>query len=153
MWGTTTRNPLLLKSAPDAFQSVIGISKAPDLATLNLLEADAEALWTTYSQRINPLFKVMFEWDLGNLASTRLSSPSTPLDVTKAALVSSIYLASVVSLTDSECRTIFGHPKSSLLPDCQRLCEEAIVRTNILCMKNIQSLKALAIYLVSHAST
>ena len=64
------------------------------------------------------------------------------------ALVASIYLASVVSLSDAECRTKLRQSKTSLLPQYQTSCEEALARTNILCTKNIVALKAMAIYLV-----
>lgn len=118
-------------------------------ATIHLRD-NAQALWTIFKQRVNPLIRISFNWDLDRLESaTVLAACPTRADDAQDALLSSIYLASIVSVSDAECETKLHRSKSSLLSEFQTLCEEALARTNILCMKNIVSLKAMAIYLVS----
>ncbi|KAI4594236.1 hypothetical protein KJ359_008511 [Pestalotiopsis sp. 9143b] len=86
-------------------------------------------------------------WDLDRLESATASRSHDQLDDADRALVASIYLAAVISLTDAECREKFGHPRATLISECHATCEKAMAATNLLGMKNIVALKALAIYL------
>lgn len=116
---------------------------------MNSLRDISKVLWTIFKQRVNPLIRVSFSRDLDRLESATIAPAASTLeDDAEIALVSSIYLASVVSLSKAECTTKLRRSKKSLLSECQSFCEDALVRTNILCMKNIVALKALAIYLV-----
>ncbi|KAK9781353.1 hypothetical protein SCARD494_14126 [Seiridium cardinale] len=141
-------NPLLLRNAPSAFQSIICSRQPPNLTAARHFGDNTKTLWSIYKQRVDPFVKTTFSWDLERLEASVTSSPqSSRLDDAEDALISSIYLGSVTSLTDAECREKFNRSKSSLVSECQALCEEALARTNILCMKNIIALKAMAVYL------
>ena len=59
-----------------------------------------------------------------------------------------VYLISVFSLSDEECRSGLHRAKSDLLAEFQMLCEEATVRNNLLCISDIVLLKALTLYVV-----
>lgn len=104
-----------------------------------------------YKQRVHPFIKISFSWDLDRLESATSSGSSAQLDDADRALVASIYLAAVISLTDAECRKKFGHPRATLITECHATCEKTMAATNLLGMKNIVALKALAIYLVCHS--
>ena len=143
-------NPLLLRSAPDAFSSII-CSKLPSaISAAERFQNHAQALWTTFRQRVHPLFKLLFNWELDQLESATITpGRSMQLDDAQDALVSAVYLASVVSLSGAECETKLQQSKVTLLSELQNICEGALAKTNILRMKNIVSLKALALYIVS----
>jgi len=95
------------------------------------------------------MIRISFSWELQRLESaTVLPDYSMQVNVADDALVSSIYLASITSLSDTECRAMLSQSRTSLLSQYQILCEEALARTNILCMNNTSALKAMALYLV-----
>lgn len=96
-----------------------------------------------------PFIQILFTWDLQQLESDfALATDLTRLDQSQQAVATSICLAGVVSLTNEECKSSLGRSRTALLLDCQTVCEELLTSTNVLCMKNVVSLKALLIYLV-----
>ncbi|KAK6220659.1 hypothetical protein LQW54_002104 [Pestalotiopsis sp. IQ-011] len=112
-----------------------------------LVHGRAQAVFLLYKQRVHPFIKISFSWDLDRLESATASRSHDKLDDADRALVASTFLAAVISLTDAECREKFGHPRATLISECHATCEKAMAATNLLGMKNIVALKALAIYL------
>lgn len=108
------------------------------------------SLWKVFSQRVEPLVKVLFRWQI-----TELHAQSQQMDLehqigeTRTALVLAALYASANSLTDDESRSMFDLSRSALLGDCQALCEDALLRTNLFCIKDIATIKAVIFYLVS----
>ena len=144
------KNPLLLQSAPHAFSSIICSRQSTNLTAADHLQMHSQTLWTIFKQRVYPFAKILFGWELNHLESvTTTTTRSIDLDDTQMALLSSIYLASVVSLSDVECQTKLQQSKVQLLSELQILCEEALAKMNILCMKNTVSVKAMVFYIVS----
>lgn len=75
------------------------------------------------------------------------------LSVVESALVFSIYYISASSLHDDECKTLLQQSRSSLLSQYQATCEEALLRTNLLCMNDILVMKAIIFYMVCKHTT
>ncbi|ETS85230.1 hypothetical protein PFICI_03255 [Pestalotiopsis fici W106-1] len=141
-------HPLLLKSAPAAFESILGAYSASQVSIPNCLREKGQMVFAIYKQRVHPFIKIMFNWDLERLELAMTSTSSTLLlDDAEKSLVSSIHLASIISLTDAECRERFGQPRTFIVTECVVMCEKAIAKTNLLSIKNVVALKALAIYL------
>ena len=143
------KNPLLLRSAPHAFSNVICSKLSSNITATDYVQKNTQTLWTTFRQRVHPFIKILFNWELDRLeAAAGPVASSTQLDDAQDALIFSVHLACVVSLTDAECKTKLQQSKIALLSKLQSLCEDALAKTNILCMESILSLKAMAIYIV-----
>jgi len=145
----TAKNPLLLRESPHALQSIICSKKSTGLKATQHFQANAQALWTIYRRRVDPFIRITFSWELDRLQSATVLPSQINITDAEDALVSAIYLASIVSLSEAECQSKLYQPKSSLLLEHQTYCEEAMASTNILCMKSTVALKAMVIYLVS----
>lgn len=113
-------------------------------------QQDAVTLWNTFDYRVNPLVRICFSWALKSLRSASVG-PECQKQLTDAehALIFSLYLISVISLSDQDCRRELHQPRSILLAEFQMLCEEALSRTNLFCITDITVLKALTIYMVT----
>ena len=68
---------------------------------------------------------------------------------TLAALMFSIYCISILSLSEDECRTMFGVPREDLLPKYQFGCQQALLSCGFLRSSDRDCLTALYLYLVS----
>ncbi|KAI1849973.1 hypothetical protein JX266_004352 [Neoarthrinium moseri] len=143
------KHPLFLRNAIPAFQNIIRGRDSP-ISVSSELREHAQILWTFFKQRVHPFIRISFTWELERLESiVTLSPDSTQIDIAQNALIYSIYLSSITSLTESDCRTNFGLSKTLMLAKYQALCEESLAGTDILCMKNIMALKAMAVYLMA----
>ncbi|KAF7534159.1 hypothetical protein G7054_g6502 [Neopestalotiopsis clavispora] len=140
-------HPLLLRSAPSAFESILGSVSGFQLSVPDCLIDKQQIVFTTYRQRVHPFIRITFNWDLDRLEMSMTEGRSVLLDEAEQALVSSVQLASVVSLTDAECKEKFGHSRAQLITECLATCEKAIAKTNLLCIKNVVALKALTVYM------
>ena len=79
--------------------------KSIDLAARSPSLDHAITLWETFNQRVRPVIRISFGWDLKRLQSTCINpQPPKQLNDAEQAFVFSLYLISVVSLSDDECR-------------------------------------------------
>jgi hypothetical protein len=109
----------------------------------------AEVLWHVFSQRVEPLARVMYRWALDELRtkSTDIGLQSS-LSATQHALVNAIYYISANSLTDDESMTLLQQPRGNFLAKCQAQCEDALLCTNIFCMDDLDVIRAVILYTV-----
>lgn len=109
-------------------------------------------LWNVFGERVEPMVRIMFTWSLKQLRSASID-PQLRSQFTDAehGFMFSLYLISVVSLSDEECNKTLHQPKSFLLSQFQLLCEEALTRTKLFCITNITVLRALTMYMVMYA--
>lgn len=140
-----TKNPFMVRNAPNAFQAIFGSGYPADLSLRGPSRQDALTLWRFFSQRVNPVLRISFDKELACL------NPENRKQLTDVehTLTYSIYLLTVLSLSDEECRRELQQPRSLMVSHFQTLCEESLSHTNPFCVTNITVLKALAIYLVS----
>ena len=136
---------------PDAFRGAFCSMNTFDLAERHPSQQIAKSLWNAFWQRIKPVTAISFSWALKRMYE-RSIDPDEHLSDAEHAFLFSIYLTSVNSLSEEECREELQRPKPSLVSEYQMLCEEALARTNLLCITDITVLKTLAFYLVRHMS-
>lgn len=149
-----TRNPFLTRNYPDAFNGRFSTNSSIDLSVSHPTQPTASVLWDAFSQRVNPLVRIIFSWSLSYWRSASTDQHlQKQLDDSEHALLFSLYLVSTTSLSEEECEEELHQPKATLMSKYQVLCEEALARTNILCITDITVLKALTIYMVSLPST
>lgn len=107
-------------------------------------------LWTVFKQRVEPLVRVLYRSQIDELSAHTQTMMLQPRPRgTEYALVLTIFYATANSLTDDECRSMFNLPQSTLLAECQALCEEALLQTNLFCMDDLATIKAVIFYFVS----
>lgn len=146
---TSSRNPFLLRDRPHALSSIIGGQAAVSLLAREPSPQYADALWNTYRLRVEPLVRISYRWALDQLRARSVDVEQRQhLSATEQAFVCSVYLISVHSLPDEECQSTFDVPKPMLLNHYHVLCEEALMRTNILCIADIMVIKAIILYTV-----
>lgn len=107
-------------------------------------------LWQAFVDNINPLVKLFHAPTVQQYileASTVLHRVPPCIE----ALMFSIYLAAVMSLTDGECMTMMGEPRSTLLSRFSNAAQQAIINAELLKSTSIVVLQAFTIYLVSDA--
>lgn len=145
-----TRDIFLTRDNPNALQGIFCSRKSIDLATRCPSRHDATTLWNIFYQRVNPLIRMLFSWALKRLHSASIDPESQEqLSAAEHAFIFSLYLISVVSLSDEECRRELHQSRSLLLSKFETLCEEAFSCTNLFCTTDIMVLKALNVYMVS----
>jgi hypothetical protein len=109
----------------------------------------ATVLWQIFDQRVEPLVRIMYRW-----ATIGLRAKSVDMELYRSlcpsqhALVVAIYYVSAASLTENDCTTLFQKPRSTLLAECQTRCEEALSGTNLFCINDVTTIKAIMFYMV-----
>lgn len=109
----------------------------------------ANILWDMFMDRVDPMVRVCYKWWLGDFREKALNVEiCRELSVAEHALLSAIYLISIVSMSNQECETLLHQPRKRLLQDHERISVEALQRTNLFCMNNTVVMQAVIIYLV-----
>ncbi|KAE8352186.1 fungal-specific transcription factor domain protein [Aspergillus coremiiformis] len=128
---------------------LLGSSKTNvDLATLHPELVQIFRLWQIYLENVNPLLKVTHTPTLQPRiidAAGDVANISSTLE----ALIFSIYCVSILSLDDSECRTMLRAPREDLLKSYQFGCQPALRNSGGLRTSDRDGLTALYLYLVS----
>ncbi|GKU21542.1 unnamed protein product [Fusarium langsethiae] len=105
-------------------------------------------LWQVFISNVHPLTKILHgptvQKDILETFSEPLSTPS-PTE----ALIFSIYLVAVVSLTDDECRGRFGEPRKDLLARYCDATEVALSKADFLRSTDLRVLQAFTLHLLS----
>lgn len=98
---------------------------------------------------MNPLVRISFDWALKDLEAACLDGErQQKFTNAEHGFVFSIYLVSVVSLSEEDCSKELHQPRTLLRDNFHMLCEEALSRTNLFRVTDIVVLKALTIYMV-----
>jgi hypothetical protein len=119
-----------------------------------LSSQEVSILWDSFDQRVEPFVRIMFRWATGELRARTTTSLEVPqvLGGTEYALVTAIYYVSVKSLTDDDCISLLQEPRATLLVKYQLRCEEALQSTNLFCMNDLVTIKAIIFYIVSRST-
>jgi hypothetical protein len=105
-------------------------------------------LWQIYISNVNPLLKISHVPSLQNQiveAGADLTKCSKPLE----ALMFSIYLIAVKSLTDEETQATFGEPKDMMLARFSEAVQQALINVGFMRSSELMVLQAYYLYLVS----
>lgn len=119
-----------------------------DLSTFQPPPAQIFRLWQIYLDNVNPLLKVTHTPTLQARvvqAITDVANISANLE----ALMFSIYCISILSITDTDCQSMFGSSKEHLLVRHQFACQQALINCDYLRTSDRDCLTALYLYLVS----
>jgi hypothetical protein len=105
-------------------------------------------LWQTYIDNVNPLVKLLHVPSVQQMILEAASDlQSTPKST--EALMFAIYLSSVNSMNDRDCRKTMGESRSALLANFSNATQQALVNTEFLKSTNLVVLQALTLYIVS----
>jgi len=104
-------------------------------------------LWQVYLARVNPLTKIIH---VPSVEPYLVGAASGTMQVPKSmeALLLSIFLMAVVSLTPDECRERLGQAREQVLQSYSAAVRQILVRIGFLRHHNFTLLQALVIYLV-----
>jgi hypothetical protein len=109
----------------------------------------ALTLWRVFMERVEPLARIMFRWAIDELrAKSSNAQDSQPLTITEHALVQAIFYAGANSMTDDDCKSLVQLPRSIVIAECQTRCEDALLQTNLFCMSDLNTIKAVLYYVV-----
>lgn len=109
-------------------------------------------LWQVFTTNVHPLTKILHAPTVQQELIQGLSEPDSIHGPTEA-LIFSIYLVAVVSLTDEECRSQLGEPREKHLARYCYATEAALSRVDFLRSTNLKVLQAFTFYLVSSSHT
>ncbi|KAI0398287.1 fungal-specific transcription factor domain-containing protein [Xylariaceae sp. FL0594] len=128
------------------------MSEAPDANVEDLRPSAAQAfrLWQTFLERVNPLTKVIH---VPSVQPKLVEATTDPASIPKnvEALLFSIYVLAVVSLSEKECQQQLGCPKDEAYQRFSTGCRIALMRIGIMKTYDIVVLQALVLYLFSLA--
>lgn len=145
----SNRNPFLLRKRPHALSSMLSSDNSTDLFSEWPSHEHASILWHAFINRVEPFVRITFRWIRDSLRTRSMDVElRQQLSKPENALVSAIFYISVSSLADEECRNSLQQSRSSLLSQYQAICEESLLRTNLLCMNEIVVMKAIIFYMV-----
>ncbi|KAF2033421.1 hypothetical protein EK21DRAFT_86229 [Setomelanomma holmii] len=115
-----------------------------------ILPQHAILLWQIFTQRVEPLARITYRWALSDL-SAKFTNPDRLSSIckTEKALVAAIYYMSASSLIEKECQDLFELPRIRVLAEYQARCEEALLRTNLFCMRDVTVIKAIIFYIMA----
>jgi len=108
-------------------------------------------LWQIYLDRVNPLTKIIHVPTLQpHLADAASDSHNVPKNV--EALLFSIFLMAVVSLTPEECQVLLGYSKEEAYRRFSSGTRLTLMRMGFLKSHDLMTLQALVIYVVRSSS-
>ena len=146
----TVKGPFLTRNHPNAFQRMFRSNDEISASERYPSREDALTLWDTFSQRVHPILRISFSWELKRLQlSSTDADDRRRMSDAEHAFIFSLFFISVASLSEEECKMKLKQPRSFLLNEYQLLCEETLSRTNLFCMTDIMVLKALTVYMVA----
>ncbi|KAK2053488.1 hypothetical protein LY76DRAFT_524501 [Colletotrichum caudatum] len=105
-------------------------------------------LWQVFTSNVHPLTRVLHGPSVQEELLRSLAEPSSTDGPTEA-LIFSIYLIAVVSLTDAECRNLLGETREKHLARYRRATEAALIRVDFLGSTELKVLQAFTLYLLS----
>lgn len=111
---------------------------------------EAAKLWSIFRERVDPVVKLSLPWTMDRLQSA-MADPALYKELTpgeRALAVASCYFG-VVGLAKDECLAEFGTSKLDMLAAYRGHCEQSLLHINMLAIDDLDSLKALCLYVVS----
>ncbi|KAK4099546.1 hypothetical protein N658DRAFT_429601 [Parathielavia hyrcaniae] len=135
---------------PDENSELLLGGDSPDVKVETLWPEPAQlfSLWQVYLDRVNPLTKIIHVPSLQPfVAEAAIRSPGVPKNI--EALLFSIFLLAVLSLTPDECRALLGFSREAALQKYSLAVRLSLVQLNFLRSHDLTVLRALVIYLIS----
>ncbi|PVI03122.1 hypothetical protein DM02DRAFT_268080 [Periconia macrospinosa] len=137
-------------AAIDASHFLLGSNGGPiqNLTMLHPPPVQMFRLWQTFLDNVNPLSKVVH----APTTQVQVLDATTNLENLPAnteALLFAIYTSAICSLTDDECETMLGEPKSSLFPKYLAATKQALGVVGFIECSDIVVLQALVLLLIS----
>jgi hypothetical protein len=122
--------------------------KNEKLATLHFPFHIVQTLFEIYSDRVDPLMKILH---LPTFWSALTNALENPHDVSKslAAVIFSFYLATIISLGDDECYSLLGDRKPVMTARYKIAARQALINADFLTSSSLMTLQAYATFLVS----
>ena len=135
-------------------QSSVPFGSSPlrqkELRLLHPPPAQLNALFYTYEKNVDPMVKILHIPSLRKLVqSASANIDAIPSGNYVEALLFAMYYAAVTSLTEEECLQNFHYGRNFLLAKYRSGTESALSNADLLCTKEIGTLQALVIFLVS----
>ncbi|MCJ1284842.1 hypothetical protein MMC26_004179 [Xylographa opegraphella] len=148
--GGYPRVPVLSSTGSLALESIICRDPYINLAGRHPVPQDATTLWNIFYQRVHPVMKISFTWEIERIRAiaTAADGPAG-LGFQEHAFIFAAYLISLVSLSEDECSTLLGRPKSTFCSELQLLCEQALAGSNFLGASEIIIMQASAMYMIA----
>ncbi|KZL73253.1 fungal specific transcription factor domain-containing protein [Colletotrichum incanum] len=137
-----------IKLPPSNFNLIFGRQKLDSPSMLHPSAVQSFRLWQIYTSNVHPLTKILHGPSVQEEILRSLSEPSS-VDGPTEALVFSIYLVAVISLTDEECRDLLGESREKHLARYRHATEAALSKVDFLRSTNLKVLQAFTLYLLS----
>lgn len=135
----------IIGALEDPFGSMFTSSpQSLDLEKVQLSRSTALMLWETFLRNVHPLSKIV---DVRYL-QTKVQQDLKALDKCHSALFLSIYSTAIISMNETECVTILGSNKTSLLTRYLGATQVALTNAGVMKSHNLTVLQAFLIYLV-----
>jgi hypothetical protein len=126
---------------------IFGHQKSPSGSVEYPSAVHSFQLWQVFISNVHPLTKILHGPTVQKDILETFSEPTSTPSPTEA-LLFSIYLVAVVSLTDTECRNRFGEPRKDLLARYCDATEVALSKADFLRSTDLRVLQAFTLYLV-----
>ncbi|RHZ45563.1 uncharacterized protein CDV56_104368 [Aspergillus thermomutatus] len=118
------------------------------VSTLHPKQVEIFRLWQIYLDNVNPLLKITHTPTL-QARIIDAAADVAKITPTLEALMFSIYCVAILSLSDDECRTLFGSSRDDLLKGYHFACQQALLNCEVLRTGDRDCLTALYLYLIS----
>ena len=135
----------------DADLLLSGVDPLTDVADLQPDPTHTFRLWQLFLDRVNPLTKVIHVPTMQPIV-LEATAGIQHLPLHHQALLFSIYILAIVSLSAEECTTTFGMTRDDALRRYTLGARVALNRFNFLKNENMAILQALVLFLASHIS-
>lgn len=135
----TSYRPSIIDPANDPSRSYVD---APQLPTTHI-----DFLWKTFLKNVHPLTKIFFDWEVEPIV-LKARDAEASLSKVDRALIFSIVLKSVNSLTEDECTLQLHDDQARLFDRFQRATEDALRNVSYALTTNKTTLQAFMLYLV-----
>ncbi|KAF4972081.1 hypothetical protein FZEAL_9674 [Fusarium zealandicum] len=143
------RSPRPSTEFPPADVNLIFGRQKPDTAPLLCPSAiQSFQLWQVFTSNVHPLTKLLHGPSVQKDILQWLSDPSSAEGPTEA-LIFSIYLVAMVSMTDGECQSLVGELRETCLARYCHATELALSRVDFLRSTDLKMLQAFTLYLLS----
>ena len=138
---STSQSSLLFGSSP---------LRQKELRVLHPPPTQLPALFYYYQHNVDPMVKILHIPSLRKLVMTAATNmDAIPSGNYVEPLLFAMYYSAITSLTEEECLRNFHDRKDSLLAKYKSGTESALSNADLLCTREIGTLQALVIYIVS----
>lgn len=138
------------KKPPAPINLIFGHQGLDTTAMLHPSAVQTFRLWQVFLSNVHPLTKIVHGPSMQEEILKALPAPSG-MEASMEALLFSIYLIAVVSLTEEECRTLLDEPRGKHLARYRYATEAALSRVDFLRSTDLRVLQAFTLYLVSQS--